>query len=80
LIDTKKAKNKKFKNDLFDAFEGSCKMAGKKRTPFVLQELHSFYLSPVGFTTICSDVYDVISAYGFNIKPEGIGWRVYAGN
>ena len=70
-------KKKKFENDLIRATEtGTLKMAGKKLTPFVMSEICAFYDCPAGFTTICKEVFETLTAYGVKMRPDGIGWRV----
>jgi hypothetical protein len=52
------------------------KIAGKTWPLATLQEVQEFAACPNGFTTINNSVFQILSYYGVNIVPHGIGWTV----
>jgi hypothetical protein len=64
-----------FKRD-FAVLTDTGKIAGKTWPLATLQEIQDFAAYPNGFTTINSSVFQILSFYGVNIIPHGIGWTV----
>lgn len=52
------------------------KFAGRHLTLHIYHELFDFAQCSGPWTTICSDTAKILTAFGFKVAPDGIGWTV----